>query len=93
MTAAEVAAKNRRSLITRDRKIRYWRPVLAAMVEALLGVDANLFHTPGVVPQRPMIEWADAVSEEPKAVAETLELLARAEAASIETRVRTLHPD
>jgi hypothetical protein len=93
VTATEVAAKTRRSLITRDRKICYWRPEYGALVEALLGIDAAMFGTIGIKPQRPMIEWADAVSEDPKAVAETVELWARAEAASLETRVRKLHPD
>lgn len=92
VTATEVAAKNRRSLITRDRKIRYWRPGLADIIEAWLQVDARWFNS-SVVPQRPMIVFPDGVSTDPKAQAETLNLLAQADAISTEEKVRTLHPD
>lgn len=92
-TATEVNAKDRRSNTTRDRKTRYWTPELASVLEALLGIDAAMFRTAGIVPQRPAVEWPPAVSEDPKAVAEQVELWARAEAASVETRVRKIHPD
>ncbi|MGH3242971.1 MAG: hypothetical protein ACRDNL_21515, partial [Spirillospora sp.] len=93
MTATEVAAKSRRSLITRDRKTKYFTPGLGDLGEALLGIDVQFFATQGVQPQRPTIEWPDGVSEDPKAVAERVELWARSEAASTETRVRELHPE
>lgn len=92
-TATEVASRNRRSLTTRERKIRYWRPGLTDILEALLAVDAAVFGTRGVVPQRPTIEWPDAVQPDPEAEARTLRELATAEAISIEQRVRRLHPD
>lgn len=91
-TATEVASRNRRSLITRARKIRYWRPALAEILEALLAVDAAVFRS-GVVPQRPQIEFPPAVAADPKAEAETIQLLAAAEAISTEEKVRRLHPD
>ena len=92
MTATEVAARERRSLITRDRKTRYWRPELAGLYETLLYVDAALFGT-AVVPQRPQVEWADSVSVDPLAQAQTLQALATAEAISTWQKVKTLHPD
>jgi hypothetical protein len=93
VTATEVAAKNQRSYITRGRKTRYWAPELANLIEALLQVDVALFGTPGVIPQRPQIEWAPAVSVDPLAQAQTLRELHTAEAISNEQKVRTLHPD
>lgn len=92
ITATEVAAKTRRSLITRDRKTRYWRPALGDLYETLLWVDRVLFGSP-VVPQRPAIEWPDAVSVDPLAQAQTLQALATAEAISTWQKVKTLHPD
>lgn len=91
-TATEVNAKHRRSLITRDRKTRYWRPELADITEALLQVDVAQFGT-AIVPQRPVVEFADAVSVDPLAQAQTLRELHTAEAISTEMKVRTLHPD
>ena len=92
VTATEVAAKNRRSLITRDRKIRYWRPELAEILYSLLQVDAKWFNS-GIVPSKPLIVFPDGVSVDPKAQAETLNLLHQAGAISTEEKVRTLHPD
>lgn len=92
-TATEVASKNRRSLITRDRKTRYWRPGLQDITEALLGIDAALFHTPGIVVQRPQVVWPDAVSIDPEQQANTLLALEQAAAISTEQKVRALHPD
>lgn len=92
ITATEVAARERRSMITRDRKQRYWRPELAAIVEALLAIDATVFGSK-VTPVRPNIEFGDSVSEDPSAVAQTAQLLRAAEAASTETLVRLVHPE
>jgi hypothetical protein len=92
LTATEVAARERRSFITRDRKIVYWRPGLQQILQALLAVDANVFHS-GVTPERPDLEWGDGVSEDPTTVAQTAQFLRAAEAASTETLVRLVHPD
>ncbi|MDX3028275.1 phage portal protein [Streptomyces scabiei] len=92
VTATEVVARERRSMITRDRKGRYWAPELAQMGEVLLLLDRFL-KLSSVEVERPRIEFGDSVSEDPKSVAETVELLFRAQAASAETRVRIAHPD
>ncbi len=93
VTATEVAAKNRRSLITRDRKSRYWIPELGELAEGLLAVDVAQFHTPGIVPQRPDVEFADAVSIDPLTQAQTLRELETAGAISTEEKVRMRRPD
>ncbi|MFM9777085.1 phage portal protein [Streptomyces scabiei] len=92
VTATEVVARERRSMITRDRKGRYWAPELSQIGEVLLLLDRRLGLST-VEAQRPRIEFGDSVSEDPKTTAETIELLFRAQAASAETRVRIAHPD
>lgn len=92
MTATEVAAKERRSFITRDRKIRYWRPQLGCLLETLLEVDAAKFNS-GVTPVRPQVEWESAVSVDPLALAQELNQLHQAEAISTEEKVKKRHPD
>lgn len=91
-TATEVIARERRTFLTRDRKARYWRPQLGRLGELLLALDRALGFS-AVVPARPRVEFGDSVSEDPKTVAETVDLLSRAEAVSTETKVRLLHPD
>jgi A118 family predicted phage portal protein len=92
VTATEVTARERRSYVTRDRKIVYWRPGLRRVLQVLLAIDATVFGS-GVDPERPVLEFGDGVSEDPKSVAQTLQLLTAAEAASTEVKVRMLHPD
>jgi hypothetical protein len=92
VTATEIAAKNRRSLITRDRKARYWIPALRDIIEALLWVDKAQFGSV-IEPMAPDVEFADAVSADPLQVAQTLRELDTAGAISTEMKVRTLHPD
>lgn len=79
-------------MVTRDRKSRYWKPAVRHMSHVLLALDARLFSS-GITPAAPMVEFGDGVSEDPNEVATTLELLERAKAASLETKVRALHPD
>lgn len=92
VTATEVVARERRSLTTRKRKIRYWTPALMDALTALLAVDVAAFRPSGVSVQAPRVEFPDAVSADPKDTAQTLALLHQAEAASTEVKVRMLHP-
>lgn len=93
ITATEVAAKTRRSLMTRDRKIRYWRPELAYILEVLLAVDAAQLG--GGTPEgtEVAVHFPDGVSEDTATLAQTSNLLRQAEAASTQTLVTMLHPD
>ncbi|MFF4738790.1 phage portal protein [Streptomyces sp. NPDC001262] len=91
-TATEVTARERKSMITRDTKARYWAPAVASMLHVMLALDRELF-TPGIAPERPKIVFGDSVSEDPQSVAQTLALLTQAQAVSVDTRVRLLHPD
>lgn len=92
ITATEVTARERDSFQTRGHKQLLWAPALAEIVETLLQVDAAKFRS-GVTPARPDIEWPDGVADDPERVARTLQLLAAAEAASTETKVRRANPD
>lgn len=92
VTATEVTAELRRSLMTRDRKVRYWRSELTDLLETWTHVDLAQYAS-GITPQRPTVEWPDAVSVDPLQQAQTLQALHTAEAISIEQKVRTLHPD
>ncbi|MCI3240282.1 phage portal protein [Streptomyces spinosisporus] len=91
-TATEVVARERRSMTTRGKKILRWRPGLAHAVEALLAVDQYVFGG-GLTPQRPTIEFEDSVQEDPLSLANTVNVLSQAQAASIDTKVRWVHPE
>jgi A118 family predicted phage portal protein len=91
-TATEVEQRERRSLLTRDRKLRLWRPGIADVVEKLLAVDAVIFNS-GVTPARPDVHFANGVQETPLALSQTALALFQAESASLEVRVAMVHPD
>lgn len=93
VTATEVAAKERRSLITRSRKALYATPQLEDGLEMLLQLRAGPLFRSDVAPERPQVVFGDSVSPDMQALATTAELMRRAEAASDETLVRMLHPD
>lgn len=92
VTATEIAAKTRRSLITRDRKTRYYSPAMSSLWLAMLEVDNHVFGT-GVQPVKPQITWPDAVSVDPLALAQELLALDGARAISTEEKVRARKPD
>lgn len=93
MTAAEVRARQARTMTTRGRKTEYWSPGLADILEALLAVEASPLFRAGAAVERPVIEWQDSISESPLDLAQTAAALRTAEAASTETLVRLVHPD
>lgn len=93
ITATEVAARERKSLITRDKKIKYWRPRLAEITQAQLKIGQVHFGWRVDPSTRPTIGFPDAVQQDPASLASTLQLLEAAKSASAEVRVRMLHPD
>lgn len=93
VTATEVTSKDRRSNLTRDRKIRAMRPALVAIVRKKLAVDAAVFSSGVDAGEAFTVDFVDTTQADPEALARTSETLFRAQAASTETRVRIAHPD
>jgi hypothetical protein len=93
MTATEIEARERRSLITRDKKILYWRPALRDILYGLLSVQASMFGDRSVSPERPNIDFAEVVLPDPLQMAQTANQLSAAEAASKQVLVQMIHPD
>jgi hypothetical protein len=92
MTATEVQSRDNRSLMTRGRKLRSWRPALSAIVTKLLAVDAAVFGRPGN-PEGLKVRFPDGVWETPLQLAQTAQAMRAAEAASTRTLVALLHPE
>lgn len=93
MTATEVHSRERDSFMSRDRKIRAWRPALEQLSRKALAIDREVFRS-GADPDAPVtVEFGDSVQESPEALARTMQLQYQAQAASVRTRVQTLHPD
>ena len=91
-TATEIESKERRSLMTRDRKIRSWKPAIARIITKLLAVDAAFFNQPNVVDDLDVL-FADNVQQTQLSLAQTAQALYAAQSASVKVRVTMLHPD
>lgn len=91
-TATEIESKERRSLMTRSRKIREWRPGLERHLAKLLAID-NAFFNGHNNPAGLVVEFSDGVQESQLKLAQTAQALYTAESASAHERVAMLHPD
>lgn len=93
VTAAEVHAHERRSYMTRGKKVRYWTAGLQDALQSLVEVaNANAGLRP-ITRGDMSVEFQDGVQESTMSLAQTVQALRNAEAASAKTRVQMLHPD
>lgn len=93
MTATEVGATERRSLTTRDKKLRYWRPALERLAEVALRVDAYRFPAESATPMPVRVTFPEAVQPTPLDLANLATALRTSGGASTQTIVEALHPD
>lgn len=93
MTATEIRARERKTLITRNKKVLYWRPGIRDFLYGWLAVKRSIFNDTSVSPERPEAEFPEAVLPDQLELAQTASALAMADAASKETLVRMVHPD
>lgn len=91
-TATKTRALEARSLRTTGRKQAYWRLPVSRAIEQMLIIDREVFRAP-VEPMPVSLRFADGLPDDPMSTAQTISLLAQAEAVSVETRVRMAQPD
>ena len=84
--------RERKSFSTSAKKGEYWRNALADIFEIMLTIDMKHLRS-GVIPFRPVVEIQDSVRPDIAQTAQTVEMLNRAQAASVQTKVTLLHPD
>lgn len=92
MTATEVESRERRTLLTRSKKLNYRRPRVADIVYTLMCLDVA-YYKAKITPIRPDVTFPDAVLPSTGELAQTALTLHNAEAASLETLVAMVHPD
>lgn len=92
MTATEVEARERKSLLTRGRKILYWAPAIANLLFGYSAVDRAVFGT-DVEPQRPDVEFQPVALPDEGALAQTAATLRGAGLLSLQTGIQMAHPD
>ncbi len=93
LTATEIEARERTSLMTRQKKIRYWRPCLQDIIYSLMCVAREYFGATAIVPERPEMVFAPVALPDVQVMAQTVAALSGAEAASKRTLVAMAHPE
>jgi hypothetical protein len=91
-TATEVAARQKKSMTTREKKTRYWAPQLVSILQTLMQVDQAKFSGPGPF-ESLSIEFLASVQPTQIELATTASALKAAQAASTKTLVTMVHPD
>jgi hypothetical protein len=92
-TATEVDSRDRRSNLTRDRKIRACEAPIKALLRKKLAVDKIMFGGTGDPVGDLTVAFPDGSQVNPTDLAATNALLFQAESASVQTRVKIQHPD
>lgn len=91
-TATEVRSDEGLSLRTTGRKQRPWQRAVGDVGYQLLVIDREIFKS-DVTPMRPQVTFVDPTEADIRERASTLNLINLAQAASVEERVRILHPE
>lgn len=86
--------RERKSFITKSKKERYWRPAIQRILELIMLVYAKELRGKGINPDLvPIIEFNDSLLNDVNEIANSVKLLAEAQAISIATGIRMVHPD
>jgi len=85
--------RERKSFVTKGKKERYWRPAIQRLLQLIMLVYRYELRGKINPELTATVEFNDGVLNDRNEVANSVKLLAEAQAVSIETRVRILHPD
>ncbi len=91
-SASALRVSEHKTLLTLRRKATWWNVALSNVLYHMAKIDAEVFQS-GVEPVRPTVLMTDSIIDNPLELAQTVLAMKTAESASIETRVRILHPD
>lgn len=85
--------RERRSMQTAEMKKTYWWQGLMSFIPAMMALDKAVFHSDVKLDSALTVSFADATQPDLATIADTIQKLNAAGAASIETMVRMAHPD
>jgi hypothetical protein len=93
LTATEIEQRERRTLLTRAKKLNYARPGVADVTYSMLCVDRYVLGNKSLQPLRPDVTFPEAVLPSLTELSQTAVALNTAMAASKQTLVAMVHPD
>ncbi|SET94910.1 phage portal protein, putative, A118 family [Salinibacillus kushneri] len=92
MTATEIKSRQDRTYKTLSKKQQYWKVALEDIFHLMLEVDNKHLGNQTTV-ERPKVVMSDSLETDIKSLAETINLLNRADAITNEMKVKWLHSD
>lgn len=86
--------RERKTAATRDKKRGYWRAPLERILTSMVRLDAALYPGAGSVKDDTVsVEFPKGAETDLNSIAQAVNLLHNAQAASLETKISMLHPD
>jgi A118 family predicted phage portal protein len=86
--------RERKSLLTREKKSRYWQPEIRNLLWQMQQLDVQSgLSTKHYEPQEIDVELQDSIITDPKEQSETIRNLEQAKAISTYTKIKMLHPE
>lgn len=85
--------RERKSLMTRNKKGTYWAPALRSLLQQMQQLDIASGLQSGYQPEEVTVVLEDSVVPDPIEVSETVRNFDQAKAVSREIKVRMIHPD
>lgn len=95
-TGAALRVAEHKTVLTQRRKAAHWKSALEMLCRHLLLIDKEQFKADVPLDEKelwPRVEMSDSIIDQPLELAQTALAMKSAEAASIETRVKIIHPD
>jgi A118 family predicted phage portal protein len=84
--------RERRSFVTQSKKRAYWKSPIEDLMYLMLQIDQLNFNS-RITPEKPTVEFGDSLIPDLGQMASAVETLARAQAISIESKVRLSRPE
>lgn len=86
--------REKKSYSTCAKKQTYWQDTLEGLLTAMLHLDARLYPNKGSTQEIHVhVRFPDIFASDMATTSSTIEMINRAQSASVQTKVRMLHPD
>jgi A118 family predicted phage portal protein len=83
--------RDRKSLTTKQKKERYFKGAVEDALQMMLTLDKRIFNA-GIEVFRPRLDFEDSIVPDPMEVAQAVDMVNRAQAASVKTKVKMVNP-
>lgn len=84
--------RERRSFISKSKKETFWKTRLEKLLKSFIKVNNEVFSA-NIPDNNVVVEFQDSITNDLNSLASSIDLINRAQAASVKTKVSIIHPD